>query len=100
MAARFGTEQIEVEPGAERLITPAVDRRNRIRVFIASQGKGEWRMIFNSFISLPEDNRVTGIVVYSPSGLRHTYTQDEIDTLGAPKPGYFWLTFTDTVTSS
>lgn len=104
MAARFGTEQIEISPGAERLVIPSVDKRNRIRVYVASQGAGEWQMIFNSFLSLQETSRMTGIVVYSPSGLRHTYTKDELETLGPPKPGFFWLYFTesggDTVTKS
>lgn len=99
MAARFGTEKVEISPGAEQLVVPVVDKRSRIRVFVASQGVGEWSMIFNSFISLPENNRTTGVVVYSPSGMRHTYTQEEIDTLGPPKAGFFWLTFTDTVGS-
>lgn len=96
MAARFGTDQIEILSGAERLVTPAVDKRNRIRVYVASQGVGEWQMIFNSFLSLQENSRMTGIVVHSPSGLRHTYTKEELDTLGAPKPGFFWLYFTET----
>ena len=97
MAARFGTDQIEISPGADRLVTPSVDKRNRIRVYVASHGVGEWHMIFNSFLSLQENNRVTCIVVYSPSGLLHTYTQDELETLGSPKPGFFWLYFTESV---
>ncbi len=104
MAARFGTDQIEILPDAERLVTPSVDKRNRIRVYVASQGAGDWHLIFNSFLSLQENNRMTGIVVYSPSGLLHTYTQDELETLGPPKPGFFWLYFTEstgnTVTKS
>lgn len=95
MAARFGSDQVEISPGTERVVTPTFDKRSRIRVFVASQGQGEWQMIFNSFLSLGETAHMTGIVVYSPSGLRHTYTEDELATLGPPKPGFFWLYFTD-----
>lgn len=94
MAARFGEDQIEISPGEERLVTPSVDKRSRIRVYVASQTNEGWNMIFNSFLSLQENTSMTGIVIYSPSGMRHTYTKDELDVLGAPSPGFFWLYFT------
>lgn len=100
MAARFGSDQIEISPGAERLVSPTLDKRNRFRVYVASQGAGEWHLIFNSFLSLPANKRMTGIVVYSPSGLRHTYTKDELDMIGPPSPGFFWLYFTESVGST
>ncbi|MFH1499405.1 MAG: hypothetical protein ABII82_16470 [Verrucomicrobiota bacterium] len=95
MAARFGTDQLEVSPGGERIVAPTVDKRSRIRVYVAAQAAGEWNMIFNSFLSLQEKTRMTGIVVYSPSGMRHTYTENELKTLGPPQPGFFWLYFTE-----
>lgn len=96
MAARFGNTRVEIASGAQEVVAPTFDNRNRVRSLIASDANGNWQMIFNSFLSLPENTRMTGIVIYSASGMLHTYTDDEIETLGPPKPGCFWLTFSDT----
>lgn len=97
LAARFGADEIQVAPGESKTLRPAPDTRGRLRTFIGvnvhnSEG---WQLIYNSFISLRENQHLTGILVYSPSGLLHTYSEDELLMLGPPKPGHFWLTFTD-----
>ena len=100
MAARFGTSETSVGPGEAKTIQPAPDNRGRLRTFIGvrtQNNTGGWDVIYNSFISLRENQRMTGIVVYSPSGLRHTYSEDELTALGPPKAGHFWLTFTETL---
>ena len=99
MAARFGAEEVRVPAGDTALLQPATDARGRLRTFIGVdvQGPDGWKVIYNSFVSLRENQRMTGIVVYSPSGLRHTYSEDELRALGPPKPGHFWLTFTESI---
>jgi len=39
--------------------------------------------------------RIMGVLVYSPGGMRHTFSAAEIAEMGPPKPGCFWLTFSD-----
>lgn len=95
MAARFGDTRLELAPGDQKIATPAFDARNRVRSFVATQSGGGWKMMFNSFLSLGPDARMTGIVVYSASGMIHTYTPAELAELGKPAPGCFWLSFTD-----
>lgn len=96
MAARFGDTRVEVAPGDQKIATPVFDARNRVRSFIASQSGGDWKMMFNSFLSLRPDARMTGIVVHSASGMLHTYTPDELAVIAKPAPGCFWLSFSDT----
>ena len=96
MAARFGDVRVEVAPGEQKVATPVFDSRNRVRSLIATQSGGGWKMMFNSFLSLRPDARMTGIVVHSPTGMIHTYTPAELAELGKPAPGCFWLSFTDT----
>ena len=97
MAARFGETQIEIAPGGQQLVRPSFDRRNRVRSFVASRAGAEWRMIFNSFLSLQDDVRMTGIMIHSASGMIHTYTEAELAAYGRPQPGCFWLTFSDSL---
>lgn len=101
MAARFGADEAAVAPGESKTIQPAPDARGRLRTFIGVnvQGPEGWRIIYNSFVSLRQNQRMTGILVYSPSGLRHTYSEDELIAMGPPQPGHFWLSFTETTRS-
>lgn len=96
MVARFGADQVGVGPGESTVTVPPLDPRGRARTFVGVRAAGEGKLIYNSFISLREGQRMTGIVVYSPSGMRHTYTEDELKYLGAPKPGCFWLMYSET----
>lgn len=95
VSARFGSRITDIAPGESNLLVPDLDRRGRSRAFVALRDPQAPKMLFNSFISLPADQRMTGIIVHSPSGLRHTYTQDELSTMAPPRAGHFWLSFTD-----
>lgn len=97
MAGRFGKTEVEVAPGALQLVSPGVDRRNRVRSFVAWRAGESWRMVFNSFLSMQENERMTGVMIYSASGMIHTYTEAELAINGRPRPGCFWLTFSDTL---
>lgn len=93
MAAMFGEGQTVVAPGSSQVIQPATDRRNRVFGKIAVQTAAGWKLLFDNITVVRPDERVTGVLVYSPSGLRHTYTAAEIAENGPPPPGHFWLTY-------
>jgi len=40
--------------------------------------------------------RVQPVTPSCPNGPLHTYTAEELAEFGNPKPGHFWLTYTDT----
>jgi hypothetical protein len=96
MAAQFGSAQVITQPGASQIIQPTVDPRNRVFGKIAVQTPTGWELLYNRITVLRSDERVTGVFVYSPSGLRHTYTSREIEENGPPPPGHFWLTYGET----
>lgn len=95
VSARFGSRITDIAPGESNLLVPDLDSRGRSRAFVALRDPQAPKMLFNSFISFPDGRRMTGIIVHSPSGLRHTYTQDELTTMAPPRAGHFWLSFTD-----
>lgn len=98
MAAQFSDSRVLTEPGATSLVQPATDARRRVLFKIAIQVRqdaGGWELIQDSITVIRPKERVFGVLVYSPGGMRHTYTTAEIAEMGPPKPGCFWLTFSD-----
>lgn len=85
----------KVDPGNLVVFKPAPDPKNRVIVRVAQQGQDEWKVIYDSVLILSPGDRITGVVVFSPSGMRHTYTPLEIQEFGEPKPRHQWLSYTD-----
>lgn len=97
MAVQLGsTTPAQVSPGSTTIMRPSPDAHNRVPARIGVQDTSGWRILSNKILLLRPDQRITGVFVYSPSGMRHTYTREEIAEFGPPKPGHAWLTFTDT----
>lgn len=98
MAGQFNDTRVITPPGEIRLIQPATDSRRRVLFKIAIQIRQDddsWQLIQDSITVIRREERMIGVLVYSPSGMRHTYTAAEIAEMGPPKPGCFWLTFSD-----
>lgn len=100
MAAQFSESRILTPAGGDSLIQPTTDTRGRLAFKIAiqiQQNSGDWKLIRNSITAIRAKERLLGLLIYSPSGMRHTYTADELAEMGGPpQPGCFWLTFSDT----
>ena len=86
----------QLQPGETRIVSPTPDSKNRVVVKIAVSEGASWKLLSNKIAMLKPGQRMTGVFVYSPSGLLHTYTAEELAEFGQPKPGHFWLTYTDT----
>lgn len=98
MAAQFSSSRILTAPGEINLVQPSTDNRRRVLFKIAiqiQQDAGGWQLIQDSITVIRAKERMVGILVYSPSGMRHMFTASEIAEMGPPKPGCFWLTFSD-----
>jgi hypothetical protein len=85
-----------LQPGETRIVQPNPDAKNRVVVKIAVSEGDSWKLLSNKIAVLKPGQRMTGVFVYSASGLLHTYTSEELAEFGKPKPGHFWLTYTDT----
>ncbi len=85
-----------LQPGETRIVTPVPDAKNRIVVKIAVSEGESWKLLSNKIAVLKPGQRMTGVFVYSASGLLHTSTSEELAEFGKPNPGHFWLTYTDT----
>lgn len=96
MAAQFGTERALVDPGTFKILRPATDKYNRVVGKVAVSTPPDWKLLYNKMLIIGPEERLTGVFVYSPSGLRHTYTALELAEMGPPPPGHFWLSYTDT----
>jgi hypothetical protein len=90
------TAALQLQPGETRIVSPTPDSKNRVVVKIAVSEGDAWKLLSNKIAILKPGQRMTGVFVYSPSGLLHTYTAEELAEFGKPKPGHFWLTYTDT----
>lgn len=97
MAVQLGrATPAQVSPGTTTVLRPSPDSQDRVPARIAFKDTTGWRILSNKILMLRPEQRITGVLVYSPSGMRHTYTREEIAEFGQPKPGHAWLTFTDT----
>ncbi|MDF3056181.1 MAG: hypothetical protein K0R17_396 [Rariglobus sp.] len=98
MAAQFSDSRVVTAPGEVSLVQPVTDARRRILFKIAiqvQQEAGGWQLIQDDITVIRPKERMVGILVYSAGGMRHMLTAEEIAEMGAPKPGCFWLTFSD-----
>ncbi|HBR93546.1 MAG TPA: hypothetical protein DEA90_05215 [Opitutae bacterium] len=96
VVAQFGEQRVAIAAGGEEIIEPDTDTRNRLIYKIATRNnEDDWKLRYNNMMIIRPEERITGILVYSPSGMRHTYTEAELRDLGEPEPGIFWLTYTD-----
>lgn len=99
MAAQFSDSRVITPPGQTNLVQPVTDARRRILFKIAiqiQQDTGGWQLIQDDITVIRPAERVVGVLVYSPGGMKHMMSADEIAEMGPPKPGCFWLTFSDT----
>jgi len=94
VAAQIGGIQATVEPGKSLIIQPNWDERNRARTRVAIQASTGWKIIYDSLTSALPQDRVTALVLYSASGMKFTYDEQELKS-NPPPPGHFWLTYTD-----
>lgn len=98
MAAKFGASEAITPAGETRVIQPTIDARHRTFFKIAIQLRedaGGWRLLQDSLAIIRPDERMIGILVYSPGGMKHMLTPGELFEFGPPKPGHFWLTCSD-----
>ncbi|MDF3056359.1 MAG: hypothetical protein K0R17_574 [Rariglobus sp.] len=95
MAAQFGEETVTSEPGSTRIVRPATDPRFRLRAKVATQTPGGWEMLDSNVTILKADTRITGVLVFSPSGMRHLYDESTLYGRGLPPPGHVWLMYSD-----
>jgi hypothetical protein len=97
MAAQFSESRVVTAPGEISLVTPATDARRRtlFKIAIQVQQPAGWVLIHDGVTVIRPTERMVGVLVYSPGGMRHTFTAAEIAEMGPPKPGCFWLSFSD-----
>lgn len=97
VAVQFGAQNAITAPGAVSLVQPVTDTRHRTLFKIAIQIRQDagWQLIEDSITVIRPNERMVGILVYSPGGMKHMRTEEEIATFGPPKPGCFWLTYSD-----
>jgi len=86
----------QLQPGETRIVKLSPDDKNRVVAKIAVSEGNAWRLLSNKIAILGPSQRMTGVFIYSASGLLHTYTAEEIAEFGKPNPGHFWITYTDT----
>ena len=96
MAARLAGGQTVVEPGASKIISPIADERGRLRILVAVQGPGQWQLIDDNVAIVKPDTRLTGLLVYSPTGMKFRLGPYILAERGDPPPSHVWLTYTDT----
>ncbi len=96
LATLFGTDPVLTEPGASHVVHPVIDTKNRVRTKVAIKTTPDgWEAIYDSILMLHPHERMTCVCVYSPSGMKHTYTALELAQYGNPPPRYVWLTYSD-----
>lgn len=97
MAAQFSDSRVATAPGETSMVTPATDARHRalFKIAIQVQQPSGWVLIHDGVSVIRPNERLFGVLVYSPGGMRHTFTAAEIAEMGPPKPGCFWLSFSD-----
>lgn len=95
LAARLSGRQITAEPGSTRIISPVADAQGRLRILVAVQTPDQWKLIDDNVAIVRPDTRLTGILVYSPSGMKFRLGPSILAERGDPPPGHVWLTYTD-----
>jgi len=93
-AVALGAEYVVLQPGQIETIQAPVDSRNRLKVQVADELGGDWNVIERRVVFLRPNESMTGIFVYSPTGMKHLYSSGELLSLGGdPPPGHAWLQF-------
>jgi hypothetical protein len=95
VAVEVGGELERVEPGRAEVIQAEPDSKHRLIVRVAVLNGEEWGLLYDSVVMMRPGERVTGVLVYSPSGMRHTYTPAELVEFGDPPPRHQWLMYTE-----
>jgi len=95
IAVGINRERALMAPGQQRIMSPTPDHKDRLIIRVAEGDKNTWNILYDSVAVLRPGKRMTGVIVYSPTGMRHTYTAYELREFGEPEPGHQWLTFTD-----
>jgi hypothetical protein len=95
IAVELGGHMERIPPGETRILPARADHRNRVIARVARRGPDDWHLLYNSVLLLRPGERMTGVVVFSPSGMRHTYTEAELLEFGDPPPRHEWVTFTE-----
>lgn len=94
IAVALGDERVIIQPGENREVTASTDARNRLKVQVADKLDGAWKLIERRVVFLSPGERMTGVIVYSPSGMKHLYSKEELLLLnGTPPPAHAWLRF-------
>ncbi|MEX2606508.1 MAG: hypothetical protein WD708_04110 [Kiritimatiellia bacterium] len=94
IAVNVGANLEQIEPGDFKVIEAQADHKHRLITRVAHRTSDDWQMMYDSVLILRPDERITGVVVFSPSGMRHTYTQAELIEFGDPPPRHQWLSYT------
>lgn len=95
MAAQFGTATFRVEPSTTQIVRPVTNERGLVRSRIASPTANGWKVIDDNVAVVTPDTRVTGLFLFSPSGMRFRFNEAFIAERGEPPPSHVWLTYTD-----
>ncbi len=96
IAASVGSGIFSIAPQEVQFMQPKLDHKRRFFTRVAEKESEQWNILYDDVSVMRSNERMTGIVVYSPSGMRHTYTESEIIEYGPPPPGHYWLSYTDT----
>ncbi|MDF3128945.1 hypothetical protein P0Y35_07040 [Kiritimatiellaeota bacterium B1221] len=92
---KMNEKMTKVPPNSAQTIIPIPDARHRIETRVVEQTpNGNWQPFYKGVTVLRPGQRVNAVLVYSPSGMKHTLTKGEIQAYGAP-PGHAWLVYTD-----
>ncbi len=97
IAASVGGGVFPLVPGEAKLMEPKLDHKRRFFTRVAEKDSEQWNILYDDVTILRANERMTGLVVYSPSGMRHTYTESEILEYGPPPPGHYWLSYSDSI---
>lgn len=97
VALAFGQEAIVIEPGETHVMTPRPDRKNRFFARVAEKTNNGWKILYDNVSMMRPGERMTGVFVYSPSGMRHTFTEAELEVMGDPPPSHYWLSYSERV---
>ncbi|MFH1499657.1 MAG: hypothetical protein ABII82_17745 [Verrucomicrobiota bacterium] len=95
MAAQFGEDKILVEPSGVQIIRPTTNDRGLVRSRIAGQTATGWKIIDDNVAVVKPETRLTGLFLFSPSGMRFRFNAAFIAERGEPPPSHVWLTYTD-----
>lgn len=94
-AVLIGESKALIPAGETKLMNINPDAKHRVIAKVGERTTEGWRMLYDGVIALRPEQKMTAVIVYSPTGLRYTYTKQEIQEFGEPEPGHFWLTFLD-----